>query len=273
MHILQYTDDLVIFSANKNIDTAANIVQTTLNNISSFLDGKGLIISPEKSQIVIFNKRKRDPILENDISIREIPIPRVSFAKFLGILYDEKLSGKPHFKYLISKCKNLVDIITMLTGVKWGSHPSLLLNLYKSTIRSVIDYGCQVYNLARNSQLLLKISRLQYRAIRTALGLRMSTPINVLLGEAREPPLQSRVFQLTSKYIYRTLARKDSLPIKYLFQLMYSTKSQSQKVNLISSFPVFKTFILAKPMKESIFSSLILPKSEMHFLDSRTYPR
>lgn len=37
---------------------------------------------------------------------------------------------------------------------------------------------------------MLELKRLQYRAIHVAMGVRLSTPIDVLLAEAREPPLE-----------------------------------------------------------------------------------
>lgn len=43
--------------------------------------------------------------------------------------------------FLIQKCGRLVDVISALAGVKWGSHPSLLLTVYRSALRSVIEYG------------------------------------------------------------------------------------------------------------------------------------
>lgn len=187
----------MIFSASGNIDIAAARVQSILNNIANYLSNRGLLISPEKSQIMVFNKNKYPIGLNRNLVINNSTIPRTPSTRFLGVWLDEKLIGKAHLQYLITKCRKLVDIISSLASVKWGSHPTLLLNLYKATIRSVIDYGSQIYQFKGNSQQFLTLTRLQYRALRTALGLRISTPINVLLNEAREPPLHIRTHTLT----------------------------------------------------------------------------
>lgn len=244
VHILQYADDLVIFTTSKNVETAAERIQSTLNDISSFLGEKGLTLSPSKSKIMLFNRKRANFTWNNNINIQGDLVPRVTSARFLGIIFDEKLKGKAHLQYLNLKCRKLVDIISTLTGVKWGSHPSLLLNLYKAAIRSVIDYGCQTYCFKGNTmfdnrnlnQLFLKLARLQYRAIRTALGLRKSTPINVLLSEARELIMRDRTLFLTSKFIFRSLSRSNSLTIRYLTQLTYSMKSQIHKVKIMKDF-------------------------------------
>jgi len=94
---------------------------------------------------------------------------------------DSGLTGKNHFQYLIRKGSALVDILTTLSGTWWDSHPQLLLNLYRSVFRDAIEYGYQIFRLQNNKSIFIKLERLQFRAIRVAMGYRMSTPINVML--------------------------------------------------------------------------------------------
>ena len=61
--------------------------------------------------------------------------------KFLGVLFDRKLSFIPHIKYLKAKClKALLKVLT-----DWGAGRTVLLQLYRSLIRSKLDYGSIVY--------------------------------------------------------------------------------------------------------------------------------
>ena len=76
------------------------------------------------------------------------------------------------------------NIIKFLRGTWWGSDPSTLITLYKSFVRSLIDYGCYIY-FPSSVNLINKLERIQYIAIRSALGLRISTPTNILLAEAK----------------------------------------------------------------------------------------
>jgi len=90
------------------------------------------------------------------------------------IVLDYKLKDTEHLNFLIKKGNVVANIITSFVGTWWGTHLYLLLSFYRSIFRSSIEYGAQILNLNKNYPLVLKLQRLQYRIIRTALGLRQS---------------------------------------------------------------------------------------------------
>jgi len=98
-----------------------------------------------------------------------------------------------------------------------------------------------------NQGLWIKIQRIQYRIIRTALELRQSTPICVLMSEACEPSMKIRLEMLTSRYIYKCLSRRFNLVTRSLRRLEIDSKQvSSPKRVLIKKIPTFKTYILQK---------------------------
>ena len=78
--------------------------------------------------------------LDPHLTIYGSPIPVVSEAKFLGLLFDNKLSFIPHIKALKAKCLKALDILKVLSSSDWGGDRTVLLNLYRSLIRSKLDY-------------------------------------------------------------------------------------------------------------------------------------
>ena len=109
---------------------------------------------------------------------------------------------KNYLEFLNNKCKKILNIIKFLRGTWWGGHPPILLNIYKAMIRGVMDYACFIYNFS-NKKKELTFNRIQYKALRLALGYRLSTPIRVLHAEACEPPLTIRSYFLASKFILK----------------------------------------------------------------------
>jgi len=107
--------------------------------------------------------------------------------------------------------------------------------------------------------LFLKLQRQQYRIIRAALGLRQSTPINILLSEDCEPPLNNRLSYLTSKYILKSLARKSNDVVRSLRHLKSEARSQSRKVYLIKNVPSFKPYLYHICDMNSVFKSILPP--------------
>ena len=64
-----------------------------------------------------------DPVL----NIYGSPIPVVEEAKFLGLLFDKKLSFIPHIKALKAECLKALDVLRVLSGASWGGDRSVLL--------------------------------------------------------------------------------------------------------------------------------------------------
>ena len=64
---------------------------------------------------------------------------------FLGIIFDRKLSFIPHIKYLKAKCLKALNLLKVLSHTNWGADRTVLLQLYRSLIRSKLDYGSIVY--------------------------------------------------------------------------------------------------------------------------------
>ena len=60
-----------------------------------------------------------------------------------------------------------LDIIKVIANQQWGADKSVLLKLYRSLIRSKLDYGCIVYGSARPSYLKM-LNTVLHQGIRLA---------------------------------------------------------------------------------------------------------
>ena len=85
--------------------------------LQRWTDENGFKFSPTKTQCVHFCKLKKphnDPVLK----IGDIEIPVVKEAKFLGVIFDKKLSFVPHIKQLKTKCQKALK---HLAHTDWGA--------------------------------------------------------------------------------------------------------------------------------------------------------
>jgi len=221
----------------------------------------GLDLAPHKSQAILFSRAKKLPDNIEPLFVHGSPIPLVDSVRFLGISLDRKLSGDSHLRFLINKGYKISKIITSLSGVWWGAHPLLLLAIYRAVFRSSIEYGAQILKLHRNRSLFLKIQRQQYRIIRTALGLRQSTPINVLLAESCEPPLELRFAFLSSRYVFKCLSMNQSLVVRSFRQLEIESldSTRQRRTRLLRSVPTFRPYILQKYYLNLLWRSVSSP--------------
>lgn len=123
-------------------------------------------------------------------------------------MLQSNLKWNVHVDKVLSSCVKLLAIIKFLRSTWWGSDPSLLLTLYKGLIRSTIEYGAFVwFNIPQ--YLKTKLDTLQNQAIRIAMGYRKSTPINIMLVEAKELCLEDRFKFLGCNFVSRVFTRNN----------------------------------------------------------------
>ena len=62
--------------------------------------------------------------------------------KFLGVYFDRKLSIAHHFEMKKNKLVDRMNILKILSYDKnWALKPHILVRIYKSLVRSVLDYA------------------------------------------------------------------------------------------------------------------------------------
>jgi hypothetical protein len=92
-----FVDDFVISYRSKNMASIERQHQLCLNKIQDWADNNGFKFSKSKTTSVHFcQKRKQhnDP----DLKLNGTPINIVNEHKFLGVIFDSKLSFVPHIK-------------------------------------------------------------------------------------------------------------------------------------------------------------------------------
>ena len=142
-----YVDDFCICYRSKSMATIERQLQQNLNKIENWATSNGFKVSKSKTQCVHFcqlRKQHDDPVLH----LYGSPIPVVEESKFLGILFDRKLSFIPHIKYLKAKCLKALNLLKVLSHTSWGADRTTVLKLYPSLVRSKLDYGCIIYRSA-----------------------------------------------------------------------------------------------------------------------------
>ena len=115
-------------------------------------------------------------------------------TKFLGVIFDRKLSFSPHLKYVKKKALKALHILKVIGNTEWGA-----VRLYRSLIRSKLDHGCIVYGSARKSYLQM-LDPIHNQGLRLCLGAFRTSPIESLYVDAHEPSLGARRAKLSLQY-------------------------------------------------------------------------
>ena len=125
LNALYYVDDFLICYRPK---------QQCLNKLSDWADINGFkFFSPSKT-VCIYFCRLRKPHPEPTLLLNGTPVPVVEQTKFLGVIFDRKLSVIPHIKHSKDKCTKALNPLQVLAHTCWGADQETLLHLYRSLI-------------------------------------------------------------------------------------------------------------------------------------------
>ena len=120
-------------------------------------------------------------------------------VKFLGMIFDQKLTWDEHVSYIEDRCKGRLNLMRSLTGTKFGASKRCLLTIYRALIRSVLDYGAIAYDTAAR-RIKARLDVLQGKALRICCGAMVGTATCALQNECREQPLSLRRRKLQIQY-------------------------------------------------------------------------
>lgn len=221
-----YVDDFSICYRSKTMPVIERRVQCQINELQKWTTENGYTFSQSKTVAMHFvppylhpNKHEPDPELHLDGHMIKV-VPQ---TKFLGLIWDSKLNFRAHIDYLKKKCMKAMNVLKVLAHYDWGADERTLLHLYRSLIRSKLDYGCIVYGSASDSYI-KELDVIQNQALRLCLGAFKSSPVNSLYVEANEPPLHYRRQQLSLQYGIRLKAHPNSPAYPYVFPTDYAYK-------------------------------------------------
>ena len=177
------------------------MMQLCVNSIQKWVSENSFKFSTAKMVCIHFHQQYGffpDP----NILLGKTPIKVVREAKFLGVIFDTKLTFKNHIQYLKTSCQKALDILRGLGHTDWGADRIVLLRLYRSLVCSKLDYGCIVYGSAHQS-ILKQLDPVHHQGLRIALGAFRTSPAQSLYIEAHEPSLTTHQLKLSLNYVLK----------------------------------------------------------------------
>ena len=209
-----FVDDFAVYCSGPNAAQACRNIQTAINAASTWAKTRGFKFSPLKTKAIRFcrtRKREEIPTLFLDNTI----LPYEDEVKFLGVIFDKKLTFGPHIHDLCYRAKLSMNILKVVSNFDWGADRETLLRLYKSLCLSKLDYACQIYGSACKT-LLEKLDVVHNLGLRICTGAYRTSPVASLYVDSGLPPLSIRREELSLRYITKTLTSKNNPNYKYV---------------------------------------------------------
>ena len=122
-----------------------HILQKAIDQIKSYCTKWGFKLNKCKTTYTVFTtagKRSNyERTYQMKLLIDNTQIPMEPHPLFLGIKLDPKLSYSEHLTHISQKIANRVNLIRKIKGLKLKNQVEINLIIYKSLIRSIIDYA------------------------------------------------------------------------------------------------------------------------------------
>lgn len=249
-----FADDLAIYARGRTTDITANILQKSIDNLQTWTQQNGFKFSKNKTEAIIFSKNTKN-IHKPKLTIDDQTIDYKQQKKFLGVTFDERLTWRTHITELIKDCQKRINIMKTTGHHEWGADKNTLLTIYKTIIRSKIDYGSIFYNTA-SKNILTKIDRIQNLALRIATGAFRTSPVISIHNEAGETTLADRRATLLTKYAVK-IANNPAHPA---FSAFFTIKNINNTITPLNQTPLQKTS----------YPLITNPKIPLHRLEKHT---
>ena len=134
----------------------------------------------------------------------EISYPSKIQPNTSELILDQRLQWTKHIDALKTKCIKALNIMKYLSYTNWVGDQTLLLRLYRSLVRSKLDYGSFFYWTASPNRL-AKLDPIHHSALTLCSGAFRTSPIQSLYALTREPSLLHRRQQQALQFYSRSL--------------------------------------------------------------------
>lgn len=146
-----FADDTSLILHCKNINDLEILSKRALNDINNWFSCNKLSLSIEKSNFILFHGKKMDARRHFDrLYLGQEYIPRVTHTKYIGLIFDEKLTWENHIVHL---CKSLTKYFSIFYNIRQLININLSRTIYYACIFSRLKYGIEVYGSATKGRL------------------------------------------------------------------------------------------------------------------------
>ena len=201
-----YADDCAIWAQGRDIPNLFATIQRALNRLQEWSDNNGLTFSAIKSKALLFRRGVRRVQMVNlpSLVIGNENIPLVEQVKYLGVLLDTKLNFISHVEYIKSRAVKRMSILKCVAGKNFGADRVILLGMYKSLIRPILDYAGVILD-GPGTLVVESLEKVQNSCLRLVTGALRTSPIKSLQIETNVIPLKLRRWDLSLRFFHKIL--------------------------------------------------------------------
>ena len=161
-----------------------------------------VIMNAQKSQVILFSKCPSHKKENVKLKIYNQVIPTITQATYLGVVFDSKLSWEQQITKIANKTYARLNLLRAISSLSNKHNPTLLSQLYNSTIRSIFEHSSVCIVSAANTHI-EKLQIIQNEALRIILKVPAYMPIARMNDSGNQTNVKEHMLKIAKEKIKR----------------------------------------------------------------------
>ena len=124
----QFADDIALWSYGRSTIISECKIQKHLDKITKWCNVWRIKLNPLKTRVLHFSKRKH-PLLDCNIKMDNIILKAEKTVKFIGVIFDHKLTFEEHIKDKINNTRHITSSFYSLKSKRYRIPQETMINL------------------------------------------------------------------------------------------------------------------------------------------------
>ena len=203
-----FADDIVVCSETNKETPLNSSLGEALELIASWGATWKVTFSQTKTKIMNFTRLRKS--VTGPVSFAGQNLEVVDHFKYLGIVFDSKLSWKKHLQYTAAKATKILAQFGGLCGLKWGLRSETSHFIYQRVILPTILYGASVWGSAvLTKSLLALLRRIQRLAALRITGTLRTSATDAIMVLAGLIPIETLIEERGALFYYTICSRPE----------------------------------------------------------------
>jgi hypothetical protein len=215
-----FADDTALWSTSNTITNLKHRLQSSVNEFYTWCNTWKLTIQPTKTEMIYFSPHPRKKYKNKiTIQVEDTNIKPISSARYLGVIFDHQLNWRSHTHHIETKVASRISLLRLLSKLNPNSNINIMINLFKSLVRSIITYGSSVL-LTADEKIWKRIQIVQNKALRAALGLPIYTSTKYIHNSTNISEIKNYATYLLQQSITRANNYNDTISKENLLHIL-----------------------------------------------------
>ncbi|KAF7139722.1 hypothetical protein CNMCM5793_007559 [Aspergillus hiratsukae] len=145
-----YADDGALLAISSTLSDNCQILSKTLQEALDWGSAEGITFAPDKYELLHFSRRRTDqsPGLTPSVTAGPVIIsesPTRPYLRWLGVLFDKKLTFKWHIREMASKALIVANALRSLANTVRGVQPHLMQQAVTACVLRKVYYGAETW--------------------------------------------------------------------------------------------------------------------------------